>query len=217
MVDKIGTRNNIYIVTNLKVGNKTIQNAVHRWGIPDVKIVNADVLNNYVYLLDELGGLYRIDLQEPSNIITKRYIDESLEGTGEYNSSIIFSKFYYRDQTKIGLYTGRTQIRVIEYAISRESHYQTRIYNTERFDATPEGVLGPRWDDELRWEDEYEWLDEIPYYYRIYKDDSKISVLGNTDTTRIIFEVNEDYKDKGFAITTYNMEYLLKQRANYRI
>ncbi|RLA68798.1 MAG: hypothetical protein DRG30_10825, partial [Epsilonproteobacteria bacterium] len=85
-----------------------------------------------------------------------------------------------------------------------------------RYDITPSDVLGPIWRDTDVWDDEDLWLDALPYYYRIYRDDKKISVLGNTENTRIIFEENDRFKDKGFAVTTYNIEYLLKQRAGYR-
>jgi len=212
-----GRSGDVYVLNNTMIEGRDIQNAIHKWEFNHIQINSLHIINNRLFILATDGTYSYVELDIPSYIPLQEYADvlptrEKLT----YNSKIIFSEFYLRDSTKMALYTGRTQIRTMEYAITEKSHYQTRIYNKDRLQSVGDTGFGPIWNDNGTWNDSLIWYDASPYYYRIYKDDSKVTVMGQNKTTRVIFEENEDYPTKGFELATVNLEYMFHQRSAYK-
>jgi len=211
-----GESGDVYVLNNTMVGGKDIQNALHRWEFNHLQINSLHIINNRLFILAVDGTYSYLELDIPSVIPLQEYIDNTTGENVLYNSRINFSEFYLRDSTKMALYTGRTQIRTLEYAITDRSHYQTKVFNKDRFQLLGDDAMGPIWVDEDFWNDSYTWYDAIPHYFRTYKDDSKVTVMGQNTNTRVIFEENEDYPTKGFELATVNLEYMFHQRSRYK-
>ena len=199
---------NLYVLSTQTMQEQDIQNAFHRWTITK-NIIGAHIINEELVLLCDDGTLGTINLDIPKSINTIRYIDGNLETPqllNEYTSYLKFSEFFVRTPDTKGTPRGRTQIRTIKYVISDYSHYMTSIITKDVINLPESEVFFGEWDDTGFWDDTLVWFDAAPRYTRIYKDDPKITVSGNSQNTDIVFSENPDYKDKGFELQMLNVE-----------
>ncbi len=198
--------NNIYVLSTQSIGGQDIQNAFHKWEFMN-DIVAIHIINNDLFILFKNGILGSITLEIPKYFSSIIYADDT-GGTvlNSYRSYIDFSKFFVRTEDTKGSPRGRTQIRTIKYVVSKDSHYETKMITTNIVQFTESDVFYDDWDDTWNWDDTYIWYDDAPYYFRVYKDDPKITVSGNTDNIRIRFMENEDYPDNGFELQMLNVE-----------
>lgn len=211
MLPNDGTTN-VYVYDHLQNNADLIQSAFHKWEFHK-KIIGIQVVNNDVYLLNEEYSIGKVSLEVPGDITAVTYRD----ATQEYESSILFSRFHVRDANGIGTERGRLQLRTLQYSIHDDSHYMTSITNTEltsQVDPLDTWILKDgSWDDGGIWDDTDFWRDGPLYFIREYKDDDKITVMGNAANTAILFSTNTDYPSAGFELNTLNYEALFNQRS----
>jgi hypothetical protein len=105
------------------------------------------------------------------------------------------------------------QIRTLEYTINEDSFYRTVIYSKDKKVVWAEEYFGPRWLDTNSWNDELHWQDSLEVYSRVYYNDSKITVMGNSENTSKLFTNDIRNPDKGFELVTINVESFFYQRS----
>lgn len=230
-------------VLNLNIqNNEIIQNAFHTWKF-NVDILDVTIIDSYLYIVSNDTNrtfLNRIELSTPKDFSRITYLDKYTTENDEYNfeSSLELSKFYIKDQNNKGSKRGRIQIRTLLYTIDENSDYRTEIINKglikkKNFD---DFVLNKNglWIDEgyftdcqtldLQKNETLEgdcglnntptiWTDLNSYNTRIYRKDSKITVMGRNEDTIITIKENDKNKTKGFQLSTINYELLFNSRS----
>ena len=210
MLDNID-RKTLYVLTNTSAGSKDIQNAFHKWTFP-YDIASIGIVNNNLYIAFTTGELGYIELEIPGSIQDVVYQD-SFYHPQNFHSYFSLLQFYWRDGRGKGSARGRLQLRTLQFTYDEYSHYMTTIFNKSLKEIKPDNALGAYWIDTDSWDDTYVWYDVNPLYARIYKDDDKITVMGDTRYLEILISENIDYPTKGFEIPTINAELLFHQRS----
>ena len=207
--------NILYVVSSATVGGEKIQQAFHTWEFPD-NIAGVHIINNELYLVFEESSLAVISLEVPGDFTNIVYEDVAVAAGSvtDYISGIEFSQFYYRDARKKGTTRGRYQLKTMEYSINEYSAYETVIRNiTSTIFDVQVAAFGPLWDDTLLWDDTVVWVDALPDYDRIYRDDSKITIMSSADHVKLVFRNNPITPSVGFELATANIEALFYQRS----
>jgi len=204
----------LIVLTSVIRGNEELQNAFHKWTfIKD--IVSTQIINNDLYIVFSDGDLTKMSLEVPSDSNSVNYMDtyNSVDGEQEYESYIVFSEFFIRDDKGKGTVRGRYQIRTLQYTITEDSKYVTTISNTNHSILDDETMMGPTWTDTDVWDDTKIWVDIDPLYTREYVDDSLVTVMSNSKNTEITFKSSELEPSKGFELATANIEGFMHQRS----
>jgi hypothetical protein len=174
------------------------------------------VIKNELYILFENGNLGKMTLEIPGTIDSITYLDEyktDTEYTVPYLSYVHFSNFYLRDANNRGTNRGRFMIRTLKYSIVEPSYYTTWVTNTDYNIPKPDSVFGPTWDDTLYWDDTQIWTDEVELDFREFKNDPQVPVLGQNTKVKVLFKSSDTNKDKGFELSTINVEGFFHQRS----
>jgi len=209
--------NTLYIYNGAQIGEKEIQSAVHRWDVP-FSVVGGSIIDNALYLVlrdEENNNMYlgSISLNTPTNYEEIEYKDTLNDVDYGFNSIVEFSQWQVK-QEDFGTIRGRLQIRTIEYSLDENSSYMTILENKDLTTTTFQSLIqSGNWDDTLTWVDASPWIDTGYKFDRLYYNNQKITVMGNSKTTLITFKENEKEPTKGFNLKTVNYEGEFYQRS----
>ena len=209
-----GKPNELIVLNTIEKEGERLQNAFHKWNFL-YKIVHVQIIDTALYILFDTGDIAYINLEIPGDISGISYMD-TYSGTPypvEYESLIEFSQFFLRDGNQRGTQRGRFQIRTLLYSVTDNSSFETWLYNKDLSLLRTDQDFGPYWTDTDNWDDTLQWTDVDPLYYRIYRNDKKITALANAQKTIIVFKNNTINTDKGFELATVNVEALYYQRS----
>lgn len=208
------TPNTIYTLNTFVKSGQDAQNAFHKWTF-DFDVINMAIINNNLVLLGVNGTtkLLEMSLEIPGDITAVTYQDA---GSNDYVSSIKMSKFHVKDAKGNGTTRGRTQIRSVKIATKDNSRYMCSVYN-RKFSTNPDETdwmtKSGFWDDAGEWVDTNVWKDAYPLYIRNYFDDTKVSVMSNSNDVQIEIKSNSQHPTTGFELSTIDIEALFFQRA----
>jgi len=207
----------MYVFNGTIVGEQVVQAAIHRWDTP-FPVIGGSIIDNQLFLpvLDSQNNktiLTTMNLNTPTNYTTISYLDVVDGVSYAYNSLVEFSEWQVKVED-FGTRRGRLQIRTLLYSIDENSRFSTVITNQDLTDTTFDSLIKSGfWDDTLLWCDACPWLDNGYKFNRIYNDDDKVTVMGNSARTTIVFKENENVPDKGFNLKTVNYEGMFYQRS----
>ena len=204
----------LIVLTSVIRGNEDLQNAFHKWTF-DKNIVSTHIINNLLYIIFSDGDLVKMSLEVPGNIVNVNYLDtyNDIEGSVSFSSIIEFSEFFLRDASGKGTVRGRYQIRTLQYTLNNDSKHITSIYNLDQSILDPDTMFGDTWVDIDIWDDTKIWIDTDPLYSRVYTDDDKVTVMANSKKVIITFESSKVEPEKGFELSTVNIEAFFHQRS----
>ena len=213
MKEKDSTNNELVVLTTTSTEEGDVQNAFHRWSF-DKSIASIHILKNLLYIIFFDGEVGTITLEVPTALTDIEYIDKfSNSVTKNYTSYIDFSEFFVRDEMGKGTVRGRYQLRTLKYTIDDNSVYATTISNKNSQLLDSSTMFGITWKDTDTWDDTLVWAEVDPYYERVYKSDSTVTIMGNSKTTGIRFSEDDENPTKGFELATVNVEGLMYQRS----
>jgi len=211
MIDS-SDRKSIYVLNNTSIGAEDVQNAFSRWEFA-YNIVSIGIINNDLVLIFDTGDVGLILLEIPGDIDNVVYQD-MFSTPKNYNSYIKLLQFFWRDRNGKGTSRGRLQLRTLKYTITPESKYMTTLLNTNLLAVKTPNAFGPTWTDTEVWNDTLTWLDIDPVYTRVYKNDSKVTVMSDSRYLDVTIGENPDEPTKGFELATINAEMLFHQRSS---
>ena len=218
----------LYVLNTLDINRQTAQTAFHRWTF-EHPITGISVLNNQLILGFNISSaitLTSIALDVPADVQSQSYLDEYSTGVDtSYDSYVTLSKWYIKDGNGFGNKRGRLQIRTAQFSVGYLDSYKIEIFNDSIINPVPtdedwvltEGL----WDDNAYWsynmtdtdDTTVIWKDALPFFSRIYYNDEKVTITSNSANTFIRFSSNENESDKGFTLSTVNLEGLFRQRS----
>ena len=205
--------NTITVLNSVTYQEELIQQAFHTWEFQE-NIASIHIEANCLFILIFNSDLATINLEIPGDIKDVDYRDITPSGAKEtYLSGIYFSKFHVRDERKLGTSRGRFQLRTMKYGIVPYSEYRTTIRNLEHGTVEYVNCFQYDWHDDLTWIDTDIWIDVAPSYDRIYTNDSKITVMSSSSNVKIVLTNNPDVPEKGFELSTVNIEGFYYQRS----
>lgn len=214
--EKNSAANEIVVLTTTSTGTDDVQNAWHRWSFAK-DFTSIHIIKNDLYIVFSDGDLGLVSLEIPGSIDEIVYEDVfSLGITANYKSEILFSEFFVRDPKGKGTVRGRYQLRTIQYTIDEDSFYKTTIANLNNSILDNNTMYGPKWIVTDTWNDDLVWADIDPYYERVYSNDDKVTIMGNSKTTILRFSEDGENPTKGFELATVNVEGLMHQRSTRR-
>ena len=207
------TPTKVYIYNQSIIGGQMAQSAFHIWEFP-YSVVGINIINNTLVMIlrDSITTNYysgTINLELPGSITNKVYTDTINSGTHDYVSSLEFSKWFIKDGNNNGTKTGRLQIRTIEYTMNKNSFFTTKIVTDDGVVSTDLGL----WEDVGVWVDTNIWTDGILYYTVTLDNNPLVHVMGNSETTNIIFSSDRVNTTKGFELSTIAYEGFFHQRS----
>ena len=203
----------IYVYNTLEKNRRSVQSAFHKWTFGS-DIIGMTVLDDYLYVITNGASykLQRIKLEVPTSHTAVTYQDS---GTTDYISRVVLTRWSIKDAEDIGTTRGRLQVRTMKFSVDADSKFLVRIKNSVILDLVEGFVVEfGIWNDSATWSDDAIWNDNPdPVYQRDYKNDDKITVMGNSKNTVIEFINNPDTPSEGFGVNTINMEGLFHQRS----
>jgi hypothetical protein len=204
----------LIVINTTYKGGQYLQNAFHKWFFKK-PIASTHIINNNLFILFQDGDLCEMSLEIPGVTINDIYVDVYSKDMYEqdFESAILFSKFYFRDSQGKGTVRGRYQIRTLQYTILKGSKYLTTIYNTDHLTRYDDDNFGPTWDDDIFWDDTLMWTDNQQVVIRKYETDDKVTVSSENTKAIITFKNSEEYPYRGFELATVNVEALFSQRS----
>lgn len=218
----------LYILNTLDIGGQTAQNAYHKWTF-DKSIEGISIIGNTLNLVfKDISGLSyaSVSLDLPASHNDVVYTDD-YDGTRNtsYLSRIVLSKWLIKDGNGVGTLRGRLQMRTALFTTERLDRFKVTIVNDSLFYIPPTDeawiLTDGTWNDSNWWsynetntdDSTVVWQDALPFFERIYYNDNKVTVSSNSANTFIIFDSNDQYPSKGFALSTVNYEGLFRQRS----
>ena len=205
------TPKTLYVYNIIEIGGETAQASYHKWEFKD-DIVGVSSIDNRMFIVFSTY-IASINLNLPGDLNTS-YLDL---GTDAYSSNIILSKYYVKDNKQVGTRRGRLQIRTLKYSVEPLSYYMTTVVNETINNIIDENqwlLATGLWDDAGLWCDTCPWINNPNVFIRQFKNDDKVTVMGNSDITKISFSNNPDNPDKGFILSTVNYEAMFHQRSS---
>jgi len=212
--------NTVYVYNGTTIGEKEAQLAIHKW-VFGYNIVGASIVDNTLYLTYTKEGTTGMDLFVSSISLNTPTVYSNIDYTDKYTttieelyeSSIELSEWQVK-QEDFGTSRGRLQIRTIEYSTDSSSKHSTILTNTDLIvTAFTSPITTGMWDDDVLWNDAAPWSDTGYKFSRVYTDDNRITVMGNSKNTNIVFKESETAPTKGFNLKTINYEGLFYQRS----
>lgn len=220
--------NTIYVLNTLDVNNQNAQSAFHKWTFA-YPLLGMSVLNNDLLLMFNVGGTLTgasISLDIPTDVSAVTYSDEFADTVlTDYDSFITMSKWFIKDGNGFGNKRGRLQIRTALFSVGDFDKYKIEVFNDSLLNPAPTEELwvlsGALWDDAAYWsfnatdtsDSSVIWRDALPYFSRVYHNDKKVTIASNSETTFIRFGSSDLEPQKGFTLSTVNLEGLFRQRS----